>query len=172
MYGQSKLAGEKTVRDANPRHVILRTSWVYSATGSNFLKTMLKLAADRAELTVVSDQFGHPTIANEIAGAVLAIAGKLRLKNDQSAYGTDHYCGTQMRSWAEFAADIFTESRKLNGPAAIVTPVTTAQYGSKTSRPLWSVLDTSHFKTAFEYEQQSCNDCLHDVIENVLDSAR
>ena len=105
-YGRSKLAGERGVRAANPRHVILRTSWVYSPYRKNFVRTILRLAAERERLTIVADQRGCPTAARDIAKACLDIATALRIGAGKRAYGIYHFAGAGEASWFEFAAAI------------------------------------------------------------------
>ncbi len=106
VYGASKAAGEKEVRDRHFRHVILRTSWLYSPFGNNFVKTMMRRGVERETLRVVSDQFGCPSSAADIADAIVAISTKF-LDNKMDAYGTFHYCGAGAASWFEFAEEIF-----------------------------------------------------------------
>ena len=133
-YGRSKLAGEQAVRAAGGRHVILRTSWVFSAHGANFVKTMLRLGADRPALRVVADQIGGPTPAGGIAGALLTMADALR---QGAAGGTYHYAGAPDTSWACFARETFAQA----GLAVTVEDIPTAAYPTPARRPLNSRLD-------------------------------
>src|SRR5690606_11254060 len=115
--GQSKLEGERLVAAANPAHVILRTAWVYSPFGRNFVRTMLDLAGSRDTLRVVADQVGNPTSALDIADAVLHVAA--RLANDPGdRAGIYHLAGTGSTSWAGFARTIFAASAASGGPSA------------------------------------------------------
>ncbi|MCC0033066.1 MAG: dTDP-4-dehydrorhamnose reductase [Brucellaceae bacterium] len=148
-YGRSKLAGEEAVRAANPHHVILRTAWVYSPFGKNFLKTMLNLAATRDELRVVADQIGNPTAAHDIAGAIIAVGRMLDADPGFDIWGTYHFAGPEPMSWADFAAMIFAQSAARGGPSAQVAPITTAGYPTKALRPANSQLDTSRFTATF-----------------------
>jgi len=107
IYGASKLEGEQRVAAANPRHVILRTAWVYSPFGSNFLRTMLRLGETRAELGVVADQQGTPTSALDIAEAILGVARRLKNAESPELYGTFHLTGSGEGNWADFADHIF-----------------------------------------------------------------
>lgn len=170
IYGQSKLAGEISVKTSHPQHIILRTSWVYSSTGSNFVKTMLKLAVERNEIAVVCDQSGNPTSADEIAGAIISILQKVRNEPSKIQYGTYHFCGSLQRSWAEFADDILTTSQILGGPSASIIPVSTQQYGSETRRPAMSTLDTSLFKMHFDYKQVPYEYNLQKVVSEILNA--
>lgn len=142
-YGRSKLAGEHLVRAANGAHVILRTSLVFSAHGSNFVRTMLRLSDSHAALRVVDDQFGGPTPAADIARACLNIARALRA--DPAKSGTYHYSGAPDVSWKTFAQEIFTQS----GRDVAVTGIATAEYPTPAPRPLNSRLDCRTTQAAF-----------------------
>ncbi len=168
IYGRSKLAGEIAVEATHARQIILRTSWVYSPIGTNFVKTMLKLAADKDELSVVSDQFGNPTSADEIAGAIFSILKLIQFNPDKVQYGTYHFCGSVLRSWATFAEDIFDVSRSLGGPNARVIPISTRQYGSTTGRPAFSALDCSRFRSTFDYVTDPYKDSVRKVVSEIL----
>ena len=135
VYGASKLAGEKLVAATCPNHAILRTAWVYSPFGANFLRTMLRLAETRDEIRVVADQFGNPTSALDIADAVLAVAANLHRDADPALRGTFHMAGRGDASWADFAATIFTMSAHFGGPTATVVPIPTAEYPTPSPRP-------------------------------------
>jgi len=141
-YGRTKLAGEVAVQASGARHVILRTSWVFSAHGANFVKTMLRLGADRALLRVVADQIGGPTPAAAIAGACLTIAGALR---DGAAGGTHHFAGAPETSWACFARETFAQA----GLAVAVEDIATADYPTPARRPLNSRLDCAALTADF-----------------------
>jgi dTDP-4-dehydrorhamnose reductase len=142
VYGASKLLGEEAVADSNPDHAILRTAWIYSPFGKNFVKTMLRLAADRDEIGVVADQVGSPTGALDIADGVLAVARNLLERPQERALrGVFHMAGGGFASWAEFAREIFSVSARLGGPAARVRPIGTADYPTPARRPANSRLD-------------------------------
>jgi dTDP-4-dehydrorhamnose reductase len=140
-YGRSKLAGETAVAAANPRHAILRTAWVYSPFGHNFVKTMLRLGENRNEVAVVTDQHGTPTYAIDIADAILAIAGPLRT-GDSGRTGIFHVTGTGEASWAEFAQEVFDLAAEHGRPRVRVRPITTADYPTAARRPANSRLST------------------------------
>ena len=135
VYGSTKLEGELRVAAGNADHVILRTAWVYSPFGANFVKTMLRLAETRDELRVVADQRGCPTAALDIADAILAIAARLKADPDPALRGTFHLTGTGEATWADFATEIFAQSRALGGNSVVVTPITTAEYPTPARRP-------------------------------------
>ena len=139
VYGATKLRGEDAVRAAGGRHVILRTSWVFSAHGNNFVKTMLRLGRDRDALTIVGDQIGGPTAAGDIAAALLRIA------QDVHTSGTYHFSGADDCSWADFAGAIFAQS----GITCDVTPIPTTDYPTPATRPLNSRLNCESLMTDY-----------------------
>ena len=127
---------------ATPDHAILRTAWVYSPFGNNFLKTMLRVGAERPELRVVDDQIGNPTSALDIADAVLRVARNLHERpDDASLRGVFHLTGSGQASWADFAQAIFAASGERGGPNAAVTRITTADYPTPARRPANSRLN-------------------------------
>lgn len=135
VYGQSKLAGEEAVAAATPNHAILRTAWVYSPYGGNFVKTMLRLAETRDALNVVADQHGTPTSALDIADAVIAIAKRLATDPDAKLRGVFHLTGSGEATWAEFAEEIFAGLKEKNGKAVSVGRITTDEYPTPAKRP-------------------------------------
>lgn len=148
-YGRSKLAGEQAVAAATANHAILRTAWVYSPFGANFVKTMLRLAGDRDGVSVVADQRGNPSNALDLAdGALLVARNLVENPNDPDLRGVFHMTAQGEASWAEFAAAIFAESARLGGPSATVTPITTADYPTPARRPANSVLDCTRLASA------------------------
>lgn len=142
-YGRSKLAGELRVVEAGGRYAILRTSWVFSAHGQNFVKTMLRLGAERDQLRVVADQIGGPTPAASIAQACLTIADQLA--HDPSKSNTYHFAGSPDTSWADFARTIFAQA----GLACDVEDIGTADYPTQAQRPANSRLNCSAAEDAF-----------------------
>lgn len=142
VYGASKLAGEQAVLAAYPEgSAILRVAWVYSPFGGNFVKTMLRLAGDRDEVSVVADQVGNPTSALDIADGILLVATNLVASGDPALRGVFHMTARGEASWADFAAAIFAASSARGGPSAQVNPITTAQYPTPATRPANSRLD-------------------------------
>ena len=140
VYGESKLAGEQAIRAAGGRHLILRTAWVFASHGGNFLRTMLRLAAERDELKVVADQIGTPTSAALIADITAKV---LCAKGDHT--GTWHLTAAGQTSWHGFAEEIFRQAVALglNERSPTVTAITTAEYPTPARRPAYSCLDTS-----------------------------
>lgn len=141
-YGRSKLAGEQAVLAAGGRSLILRTSWVFSPHGHNFVKTMLGLSA-RPELRVVDDQHGRPTAAGDIADLLLLAARRLVLEGDETVGGILHFAGEGPTTWRRFAQAVFEIE---GGPSPLIIPVTTADYPTPASRPANSVLDCSRLE--------------------------
>jgi len=146
-YGRSKEVGERAIRARAPRHVILRTSWVYSEFGHNFLKTILRLAATRDELRIVADQRGCPTSTLDLAEAVLSIAPRLIAGED--VWGTYHFAGSGVTTWHGFASRIVAAQTPFTGRSPRVTPITTAEYPLPAPRPANSELDCSLFARIF-----------------------
>lgn len=146
-YGRSKLAGEERVRSEHPMHIILRTSWVYGEFGSNFLKTIMRLAGEREELRVVADQHGNPTSTAQIATAVLSIAPKL--VNRTCEWGTYHFAGGGVATWHTFAERIVGRQASFTGRHPVVLPITTAEYPTRAERPPNSTLDFGRFVRNF-----------------------
>jgi dTDP-4-dehydrorhamnose reductase len=148
VYGASKLAGEQAVLAEHDNSAVLRTAWVYSPFGSNFVKTMLRLAGDRDEIGVVADQRGNPTSALDIADGVLAIAANLSGGDEPEQRGVFHMTAAGEASWAEFAKAIFACSADVGGPRARVRHIRTADYPTAATRPANSRLDSSKLAEA------------------------
>ncbi|WP_298845148.1 dTDP-4-dehydrorhamnose reductase [uncultured Roseobacter sp.] len=161
VYGASKLGGERGVAGAGGIHAILRTSWVFSAHGANFVKTMLRLGAERDALSIVADQIGGPTPARDIAAAAMQMAGALR--GDKELFGTYHFAGAPAVSWADFAREIFA----LAGLDVVVTDIPTADYPTPAARPLNSRLDCSATTRAFGLAAPDWRAGLADVISEL-----
>lgn len=141
VYGRSKLEGEQRALRANPQTVILRTAWVYSAKGSNFVRTMLRLARSKPAIDVVEDQIGSPTFANDLAEAALTIAENLG--REGGPFGVYNCAGEGGVSWSGFANAIFAEARARGGPFAEVRPILARDFPAKVARPSNSQLDCS-----------------------------
>lgn len=150
VYGKTKQAGETAVQSANPRSVILRTSWVFGEQGNNFVKTMLRLGAQREELGVVADQFGAPTYAGDIADALIEIAKQI-LAGKENAFGIYHFSGQPYISWHGFAEAIFRQAvlQKMMPKAPLVKPITTSDYPTPAKRPANSRLDLNKIRQTF-----------------------
>jgi dTDP-4-dehydrorhamnose reductase len=162
VYGRSKLSGEERVREGNPRHLILRTSWVFSPFGRNFVKTMLRLAEQKGEIAVVDDQVGTPTSAFDVADAVLAALPAVK----DGASGTFHFAGDRALSWAELADEVFRTSSALGGPRASVRPISSADYPTRAARPAYSALDSGRFEARFGLAASDSS--IGDVVKRII----
>lgn len=143
IYGRTKLEGEREVQRRCEKHIIIRTAWVFSEYGNNFVKTMLRLGKEREELNVVSDQVGCPTYAGDIAKLFLDICG---LENDgRATYGIYHYCGNEAVSWCDFASEIFRQAtaEARYGGAPQVIDITTEHFPTPAKRPPYSIMSTA-----------------------------
>jgi dTDP-4-dehydrorhamnose reductase len=167
VYGQSKEAGDRAVRDALARHVILRTAWVYSAHGSNFVKTMLRLGADRRVLRVVADQTGSPTGAADIATAIRSVVRQVAAGN--TSWGTYHFTGGGAVTWHGFAEAIFELAAPWRGPPPLVEAIATADYPTPARRPANSVLDCSRIGAAFGIVPRPWREALAEVIRELCE---
>ncbi|MGH6769842.1 MAG: dTDP-4-dehydrorhamnose reductase [Xanthobacteraceae bacterium] len=168
-YGRSKAQGEAAVVAANPRHVILRTSWVYSPFGRNFVKAMIERAARQNEVMVVSDQVGSPTAATDIAGAILAVARHLVAGQNDEGYGVFHLAAAGTTSWADFAAAIFELSAERGGPSARIAPISSAQYRARAQRPSNSRLDCTKIAAIYGVSLPHWRASLVPCIERILE---
>ncbi len=162
-YGRSKLMGEQQVRAAGG--TVLRTAWVFSAHGGNFVKTMLRLGAERDQLTIVDDQIGGPTPARAIADALLVMARQLAA--GQGGPGVYHLSGAPDVSWASFAAEIFAQT----GLNCVIRPIPTRDYPTPAPRPLNSRLDCTSLGTAFGIERPDWRHALEEVLKEIRDAA-
>ena len=165
VYGRSKEAGERAVRAALAQHVILRTAWVFGAHGTNFVKTMLRLAADRPALHVVADQRGRPTPAADIAAALTVIAGYI--ERGEAEWGTYHFAGDPAVSWHGFAEAIFNFATSRLAARPKVEPITTEQYPTAAQRPMNSVLACRKIQDAFGISAPSWPEGLARVIREI-----
>ena len=150
VYGETKLAGERQVEEANNKFVTLRTSWVFGIEGQNFVKTMLRLAKERDELTVVADQFGSPTFAGHIAAALLAMTKQYEAKG-VLPWGNYNFCDSGPTTWHGFANKIMKVGVELGilDKSPIVLPLRTEDYPTPAARPGYSVMDCSLFLSTF-----------------------
>lgn len=148
VYGSSKLLGEQAVAAATADHVILRTAWIYSPFGRNFVKTMLRLAREKREIAVVGDQIGSPTSAFDLADGIMIVCRHLTDRpEDPTLRGIFHMTGSGSASWAEFASAIFAYSGSLGGPSAEVRSIETRDYPTPARRPAQSQLDSRRLAT-------------------------
>ncbi len=185
VYGKTKLAGEQAIRDAGLPHLIFRTAWVYATRGRNFLLTILRLASQREELRIVSDQFGSPTWCREIARGTLAILEHLSPQGTASSFsdksGTYHMTAGGVASWYDFANAILLEASRSSpklpwlvsatsqGPIVTrrVVPISTAEYPTPASRPAFSVLSNTLLERVFGIRLPDWQAQLHEVFTEV-----
>jgi dTDP-4-dehydrorhamnose reductase len=167
VYGQSKLAGEEAILAAGGKSLILRTSWVYSAYGKNFLNTMLRLAAEKDELRIVNDQVGAPTLSVHLAQATLDILEKSKTM-DHFPAGIFHVCNLGETTWYEFAREIFTLARSLGNELRVqkITPIRTDEYPTPAKRPLNSRLSSLRLLDTFAIELPEWRVALKECMES------
>lgn len=171
VYGASKLAGEHAVLEENADSVVLRTAWVYSPFGSNFVKTMLRLGADRDEVAVVADQRGNPTNALDIADGIIAVARNLAASDDPELRGVFHMAGSGEASWAELAEATFAVSAARGGPSATVRRIDTAEYPTAARRPENSRLDCGKLARVHGITLPDWHNVLERVVSRLLQPA-
>jgi dTDP-4-dehydrorhamnose reductase len=164
VYGESKAAGEASVRDNLNNYIILRTSWLYSSHGNNFVKTILRLAGEREELRVVADQYGCPTYAADLAAAVLELAKRIGSQGSVQ-WGVYHYCGHGVTTWHGFAQEICELSKK-HTPMRVkeIEVISTDEYPTPAKRPPYSALDCSKIKSVFGIRTRPWQDSLADML--------
>jgi dTDP-4-dehydrorhamnose reductase len=167
VYGRSKLEGEKAVAKANPDHLILRTAWVYSPFGRNFVKTMLNAAQTRDSLNVVDDQHGNPTSALDIADGILAIVALWSSGSATGLGGVYHLAGTGSTSWCGLARHVFAQARALGLPAAEVSPIRTEDWPTRAARPRNSRLDCSKLESDFGYRAPAWQESVGDTVRRL-----
>ena len=175
VYGKSKLLGENAIRSVGLPHLILRTSWVYSAYGKNFLKTILRLAAERDNLKIVADQFGAPTSSQSIAEGVVNLLDVWQ-DDQESQTGIYHFTNTEYTSWHGFSCEIVTEYNrlsklhgwpKLKANVEDIIAISTAEYPTPAARPQNSRLDNTKLKSVFKLELPSWQQGLQQVIQSL-----
>ena len=168
VYGKSKAAGERKVRDHLQEHIILRTAWLYGIYGHNFVKTILRLGREKEVLRVVADQYGCPTYAADLAEAILEIAAQIGEQRD-IIWGTYHYCGKGVTTWHGFAEKIFDLAREhCSLVVKEVVPTTTAEYPTPAKRPFNSVLDCSLITKHFGISSKPWPESLAKMIDRLL----
>ena len=166
VYGASKLGGELAVRTACQRHAIVRTSWVVSAHGTNFIKTMLRLGKEREMLSVVADQHGAPTSAADLAAALATIV--MRMTDDSTIAGTWHFSNAGTTTWAGFADAIFDGARLRGAAGAQVLPIATAAYPTPARRPAHSRLSHAAIERDFAIIPRDWHAALDDILDELI----
>lgn len=160
VYGESKLKGEQNITEADPSAIIIRTSWLYSSFGNNFVKTMIKLGTDRDSLGVIFDQVGTPTYARDLAIAIIEIITQTKENTTKFIPGIYHFSNEGVCSWYDFAIEI----HKLAGVSCNVKPIETADYPTPARRPSYSVLNKSKIKQNFSIDIPHWVDSLKDCV--------
>jgi dTDP-4-dehydrorhamnose reductase len=169
VYGRSKLEGELAVAETNPKHIVLRTAWVYAPFGSNFVRTMLRLTAERDRLRVVDDQSGCPTYAPDIAGAIIAIAQKWADSGWHPTYaGVTHIAGPDARTWCGFAREIVQGAAERGGRPIPVDPISTSDYPTPATRPANSCLSSERLEAVFGVRLRPLKSSLADCLDRLL----
>ncbi len=168
VYGASKLAGEQAVLDSGARAAILRTAWVYNATGKNFVRTMLNVAQKTNTLRVVSDQHGNPTHAADLADVLLSVADRMSAGWDDGYGGVFHAAGTGGTTWHAFALAIFAQAAKHGRPEPTVNAITTAEYPTPAKRPANSRLDCSKLARVFGVQLPDWQPSLARTVDTIV----
>lgn len=158
IYGLTKLKGEQEAIKNNKNVIIIRTAWVYSVYGHNFVKTMLRLMKTKTELNVVADQFGSPTYANDLAAAILHI-----ISSGNWVAGIYHFTNEGVITWFDFA----TEIKNMSGSSCVINPITTAQYPTPAKRPSYSVLDKTKIQETFGTRLKNWKDSLQQCLNKM-----
>lgn len=165
-YGESKLAGEQAIREELERHLIVRTSWVFSAHGQNFVKTMRRLARERDSLRVVADQRGRPTSAADLAEALWRVVREDRLQQRRT-WGTFHLSNTGATTWHALAQAVVALEAPLSGRRPTVEAIPSTEFPTPAKRPQNSVLDTTRFESAFGFGLRPFRAALEDVMREL-----
>ncbi|WP_075655098.1 dTDP-4-dehydrorhamnose reductase [Pseudochrobactrum sp. B5] len=164
VYGISKLEGERLVALNNQNHLILRTSWVYSPFGNNFMKTILRLSENRSEIQVVFDQVGNPTSALEIASAILHVLKNHKLNNSFNGWGVYNFSGGTSCCWADFAERILNLSVNKNEIQCRIVHIPSESYPTRAKRPMNSRLSNAKFNNSFNYKSLSLDEAIRDAL--------
>ncbi len=167
IYGRTKLEGEEAIRAAMERHVIVRTSWVYSAHGANFVKTMVRLGTERDELRIVDDQHGAPTSAANLANAILGMVTRIAGGGGSELFGTFHYADQGETTWRRFAEAIFEEAAAWTAIKARVIPISTTEYPTAARRPLNSRLNCTKIEHIYGLARPPWRQSLARVMEEI-----
>ena len=171
VYGRTKLEGEERLRAECPSHAILRTSWVISPFGRNFVRTMMNAARDREVLTVVDDQRGCPTSALDLAGGILTLVERWRAGERVGLGETYHLAGTGETSWCGLAAEVMKHCRELGLPSAEVKPIRTADWPTPATRPMNSVLDSGKFARELGFVMPHWRESVRTIVERLAAEA-
>lgn len=168
IYGETKLKGEMVIQSSGCKYIIVRTAWIFSEHRNNFLKTMLELGEERDEISIIADQIGCPTYAQDIARSINKIINKLDLKEGSCIY---HFCGDRSCSWYEFASIIFDQAKEINIKVpSTINPIQTSDFPTPAKRPLFSVLDCSRINNDFGIHSSNWHNGIKEVLTKLKDS--
>ena len=168
VYAKSKEEGERAIRSAAPKHLILRTAWVYSPFGTNFLRTMLRLASEQAEISVVDDQMGCPTAASDVADAIITVLTAARARGFD-AWGTYHCVGADAVTWYDLAEAIFAGAERFGVAPPRLYRAATADHPRPAPRPAYSVLSTAKLERIFGIQPWPLRDSLTECLTRLFD---
>jgi len=168
VYGASKWEGEVALRTQHQTHLILRTAWLYSHNGHNFVRTMLRLGREREVLRVVNDQYGCPTYSRDLAEAITVMCQRIRQDKATVPWGTYHFCSAGQITWYDFAQAIFAEAKAFEQfRVQEIVPIPTTDYPTPAQRPAYSVLDCSKIQTDFCITPRPWRDSLRDCVQEL-----
>lgn len=168
VYGESKWQGEVVLRARHQAHLILRTAWLYSHHGHNFVKTMLRLGREREVLTIVNDQYGCPTYSRDLAEAIVAMCQRIRQDRATVPWGTYHFCNAGQTTWYDFALAIFEEAKAFESfRVREIVPIPTTDYPTPAQRPAYSVLDCSKIQSEFGMTPRPWRDSLRACVQEL-----
>ena len=169
IYGISKLKGELAIKNIDSKYIILRTAWVFSEYGDNFFKKMIDLGKENQELSIIQDQLGCPTYAQDIATAIICLVSKIAKNNSES--GVFHFCGDNSCSWYEFAKVIFKEAKSLGFEVPNkINPIQSFEYPSLVNRPKYSVLDCVKISNTYKINTSNWREGIKSALINIKDS--
>ena len=167
VYGRSKLAGEELVRAAYAEAMIVRTAWVCSPFGRNFVRSILAAARERDTLAVVADQIGSPTSALDLADALLTVVQRWRTNDRSGAGGTYHVAGAGRASWFEVAREVMADAARHGLASAQVNPIPASQWPARAPRPAWSVLDSSRFEAELGFAMRDWRTAFGEIVARI-----
>lgn len=169
VYGKSKEEGECAIRSRLNHHIIIRTAWLYGFYGYNFVKTIIRLGKEKDSLRVVSDQYGSPTCAEDLANAILTVASTIKTHFNTIHWGTYHYCGRGITTWHGFAEKILEEAKKYTQiRATFVEPITTSEYPTPAKRPAYSALNCDKIQKYFGIQPIFWQESVSKTIKRIL----
>lgn len=168
VYGKSKWEGEEAIRNCLKTHLIIRTAWLYGVNGNNFVKTMIRLAKERAEIRVVNDQKGCPTWTGDLADALVSMVNRITKDMKDIRWGTYHYCGDGITSWHGFTEAIILKAKEWESfKVQKILPIPTSEYPTPAKRPMWSAMDCTKLNEVFGIRNKDWKQGLTDMLEEL-----